>query len=51
MCRSAGSAYPIDMALETLAGFRTIILIGAPDPVAFFGYPASPRGWRIPKPR
>lgn len=34
--------YPIDLGLETLKPFQTIILIGAPDPVAFFGYPGKP---------
>ena len=34
--------YPIDLSLETLKPFRKIILIGAPDPVAFFGYPDKP---------
>jgi acetolactate synthase-1/2/3 large subunit len=34
--------YPIDLSLAALAPFRTIILIGAPDPVAFFGYPGKP---------
>ncbi len=34
--------YPVDMALEALKPFRTIILVGAADPVAFFGYPGKP---------
>ncbi len=34
--------YPIDLSLETLRPYRTIILLGAPDPVAFFGYPGKP---------
>jgi acetolactate synthase-1/2/3 large subunit len=34
--------YPIDQSLAALGGFRCIILIGAPDPVAFFGYPGKP---------
>ncbi len=34
--------YPLDVSLETLAPFRSIVLIGAPDPVAFFGYPGKP---------
>lgn len=34
--------YPIDMSLEALAPYKTIILFGAPDPVAFFGYPGKP---------
>ncbi|HEY8563939.1 MAG TPA: acetolactate synthase large subunit [Beijerinckiaceae bacterium] len=46
--RGAGRAplprlpYPVDMALDALKGFRTIVLVGAPDPVAFFGYPGKP---------
>lgn len=34
--------YPVDAALSALAGVRQLILIGAPDPVAFFGYPGKP---------
>jgi acetolactate synthase-1/2/3 large subunit len=34
--------YPIDLSLETLKPYRTLVLIGAPDPVAFFGYPGKP---------
>jgi acetolactate synthase-1/2/3 large subunit len=34
--------YPIDQSLAALAPFRTIVLLGAPDPVAFFGYPGKP---------
>lgn len=34
--------YPIDLSLETLRPYSTIILLGAPDPVAFFGYPGKP---------
>lgn len=34
--------YPIDMSLEALRPFSSIILLGAPDPVAFFGYPGKP---------
>ena len=34
--------YAIDAALETLKPFRTIILLGAADPVGFFGYPGKP---------
>ena len=34
--------YPIDISLETLRPYRTIVLLGAPDPVAFFGYPGKP---------
>ena len=34
--------YPIDISLETLKPFKRIVLLGAPDPVAFFGYPGKP---------
>lgn len=34
--------YPVDNALQALAGFRHIILVGAKDPVAFFAYPGKP---------
>ncbi|MEI2296580.1 acetolactate synthase large subunit [Ensifer sp. MJa1] len=34
--------YPIDMALETLRDVRVLILVGAPEPVAFFAYPGKP---------
>ncbi|CAN1567331.1 IlvB Thiamine pyrophosphate-requiring enzymes [acetolactate synthase, pyruvate dehydrogenase (cytochrome), glyoxylate carboligase, phosphonopyruvate decarboxylase] [Rhabdaerophilaceae bacterium] len=34
--------YPIDLSLDALRPFRRIVLIGAPDPVAFFGYPGKP---------
>jgi len=34
--------YPIDMALEVLADIDVLILVGAPEPVAFFAYPGKP---------
>ncbi len=34
--------YAVDAALAALHPFRTIILIGAADPVGFFGYPGKP---------
>lgn len=34
--------YPIDFALKRLSGYRTVILIGADVPVAFFAYPDKP---------
>ncbi len=34
--------YPVDAALQALADFDTIILVGATPPVAFFGYPGKP---------
>lgn len=34
--------YPVDMALEALSPYARLVLIGAPDPVAFFGYPGKP---------
>ncbi len=46
--RGAGTAalprlpYAVDAALAALMPFRTIILLGAADPVGFFGYPGKP---------
>ncbi|HTW90041.1 MAG TPA: acetolactate synthase large subunit [Candidatus Binataceae bacterium] len=45
-----GAGYPAlvrlpyfpEQALETLAPFKTMVIAGAPRPVAFFGYPNSP---------
>jgi acetolactate synthase I/II/III large subunit len=34
--------YYIDQGLEALQSFRTIVLMGAPDPINFFGYPGKP---------
>jgi acetolactate synthase I/II/III large subunit len=34
--------YYVDQALEALADVETIVLIGADDPVSFFGYPEKP---------
>lgn len=34
--------YPVDLGLQTLADVETIVLVGAPPPVAFFGYPDKP---------
>ncbi|WP_420342297.1 acetolactate synthase large subunit [Paenirhodobacter sp.] len=34
--------YPMDLAMEKLAPFDTVILVGAKAPVAFFGYPGRP---------
>ncbi|WP_104663214.1 acetolactate synthase large subunit [Ensifer adhaerens] len=34
--------YPIDMALEALRDVKVLILVGAPEPVAFFAYPGKP---------
>jgi acetolactate synthase-1/2/3 large subunit len=34
--------YPIDAAVEFLAGIRHLILVNARDPVAFFAYPGKP---------
>jgi len=34
--------YPVDLAVERLAGLKRLILVGAADPVAFFGYPGKP---------
>src|SRR5690606_29147044 len=35
--------YPIDQALSTLTGVRTVILVGAIEPSAYFAYPGKPR--------
>ena len=34
--------YPIDLALEALAPFKRIVLIGARAPIGFFAYPGKP---------
>jgi acetolactate synthase-1/2/3 large subunit len=34
--------YPVDQAVETLAAYRRIILVGTAEPVAFFAYPDKP---------
>lgn len=34
--------YPIDQALEALAPFRRIVLVGARAPIGFFAYPGKP---------
>jgi acetolactate synthase-1/2/3 large subunit len=34
--------YPVDMAVESLRGIDLLVLIGAPEPVAFFAYPGKP---------
>jgi acetolactate synthase-1/2/3 large subunit len=34
--------YPVDQALEILAPYRRIVLVGAGKPVAFFAYPDKP---------
>jgi acetolactate synthase-1/2/3 large subunit len=34
--------YPVDQALELLAPYRRIVLVGARSPVAFFAYPDKP---------
>jgi acetolactate synthase-1/2/3 large subunit len=34
--------YPVDQALEQLARFRHVILVGTREPVAFFAYPGKP---------
>lgn len=34
--------YPIDLALETLAPYRRLVLVGARPPVGFFAYPGKP---------
>ena len=34
--------YPIDQALQTLAPFRRIVLVGARAPIGFFAYPGKP---------
>src|SRR5262249_53694528 len=34
--------YPIDMALAALHDIDVLVLVGAPEPVAFFAYPGKP---------
>jgi acetolactate synthase-1/2/3 large subunit len=34
--------YPVDPALESLAGTKNLILVELPEPVAFFAYPGKP---------
>ena len=34
--------YAVDAAVASLAGFRHVVLVGAPRPVAFFAYPGKP---------
>jgi acetolactate synthase-1/2/3 large subunit len=34
--------YPIDDALQLLADIDVLVLVGAPEPVAFFAYPGKP---------
>lgn len=34
--------YPIDQALELLAPYRNIVLLGAREPIGFFAYPGKP---------
>jgi acetolactate synthase-1/2/3 large subunit len=34
--------YPVDLALDSLAGLKNLILIGTTAPVAFFAYPGKP---------
>lgn len=34
--------YPVDLAVESLRGFKRIVLVGAKTPVAFFAYPGKP---------
>ncbi len=34
--------YPVDQAVDALAGIKHLILVGAPPPVGFFAYPNKP---------
>ncbi len=34
--------YPVDLALQALAGLKHIVLVGAAAPVGFFAYPGKP---------
>jgi acetolactate synthase-1/2/3 large subunit len=34
--------YPVDMALEVLRDVDVLVLVGVPEPVAFFAYPGKP---------
>jgi len=40
--------FNVDMAVEALKGFDTIVLIGARRPVAFFAYPGKPGAFARP---
>lgn len=40
--------YPVDMALDKLKDVDRLVLVGAREPVAFFGYPGKP-GRLLPK--
>ena len=40
--------YPVDAALETLAGTRHLLLVGTKTPVAFFAYPGKPSALSSP---
>jgi len=40
--RRARIPYPVDMALEFLRDIDVLVLVGAPEPVAFFAYPGKP---------
>src|SRR5690606_4022610 len=35
--------YPLDPSLALLKDIRTLIVVGTPNPVAFFAYPGKPR--------
>ena len=44
--------YPVDQALDMLRDIELLVLVGAPEPVAFFAYPGEPsrlvpEGWRV----
>ena len=41
--------YPVDAALETLAGTRHLLLVGTKTPVAFFAYPGKPSALSPPQ--
>lgn len=40
--------FSVDLAIDALKGFDTIILIGARQPVAFFAYPGKPGSFAAP---
>lgn len=43
--------YDVDQAIAALADVRTLVLIGAADPVSFFGYPGKPGRMASPQTR
>ena len=40
--RRSRSPIPIDLAIESLRDIDLLVLVGVPEPVAFFAYPGKP---------